>query len=328
VPPLRLPPRGLMPILDAALAFALTKLLVATVVSQIINLMRRLARTRRKQMAAMLEEYFKAEIKPVVDREMHRLSNRLDGKATNLLSDAAGELNETDLFPPAELERLERVSTAELIEKIKRSTLGAQLLTELNEEAKSIFDELGQRWEVVGDRFTQSFRAHTRYWATAVALLLALALNIDSIFIADSYIRDHQLAEAVTAQIDEIRTDAERAIEAARDTSATLVGDTLTFRRLEAQMDRLTQAGLPIGWRHYPHACVVTSADRAANRSARDACSARSGRSGLALWILGILLTAGLAGLGAPFWYDAVNGVARVARLGRTRSGAAAGRGT
>jgi AcrR family transcriptional regulator len=317
-----------MPILDAALAFALTMLLVATVVSQTINLMRRLARTRRKRMAAMLKEYFESEIKPVVDREMHRLSDRLDARVTNVLSDAAGKLTETDLFHPDELDHLERVSTAELIEKIRRSKLGAELLTELNEEAKTIFDELGRRWDVVGDRFTESFRTHTRYWATAVALLLALALNIDSIFILDSYIRDHRVAEAVTARIDEIRTDAERAIDAARDTSATLVGDTLTFQRLEAQIDRLTQAGLPIGWHYYPHACVVTSTDPATDRSARDACSARSGLSGLVLWILGIGLTAGLAGLGAPFWYDAVNGVARIARLGRTRSGAPAGRGS
>jgi hypothetical protein len=31
------------------------------------------------------------------------------------------------------------------------------------------------------------------------------------------------------------------------------------------------------------------------------------------MWILGILLTGVLAGLGAPFWYDTVVGISRIA---------------
>ena len=31
-------------------------------------------------------------------------------------------------------------------------------------------------------------------------------------------------------------------------------------------------------------------------------------------WIIGIMLTAGLASLGAPFWYDAISGISRSSR--------------
>jgi len=36
-------------------------------------------------------------------------------------------------------------------------------------------------------------------------------------------------------------------------------------------------------------------------------------------WAIGIVLTALLAGLGAPFWYDAVSSISRVARASRAK---------
>ena len=38
-------------------------------------------------------------------------------------------------------------------------------------------------------------------------------------------------------------------------------------------------------------------------------CRQKNNLGGWALWVLGIVLTAGLAGLGAPFWYDAIRGI-------------------
>jgi len=62
-----------MPILDAALAFALTMLVVATAVTQIVGLLRNTAKLRNAELQKMLPEYFNKELKPVVDRELNRV---------------------------------------------------------------------------------------------------------------------------------------------------------------------------------------------------------------------------------------------------------------
>ena len=45
----------------------------------------------------------------------------------------------------------------------------------------------------------------------------------------------------------------------------------------------------------------------------------RNNLGGWVLWLLGVLLTAVLAGLGAPCWSDTASGIARLAQ--KTRSG-------
>ena len=70
----------------------------------------------------------------------------------------------------------------------------------------------------------------------------------------------------------------------------------------------------PIGWAQFP-GCSANSTDpRCASKDAQT----------ILTWIFGCLLTACLAGLGAPFWYDAVSGLMSVAQRSRSSSAPAA----
>lgn len=295
-----------MPILDAALAFALTMLVVATVVTQLLNAARKLTKIRQKRMREMIEDFFGKELRPVVDRELLRLSDRIDEAGRKALEELPGGNEIIAAFP--ESEELVHVSTQELLERLKRSDLGSKLLTHLNDEAQGVFDELGRRWELVGERFTESYRMHSRRWTMAVAGLLALAVNIDSLQVLDSYLTNRHLTDAVTAQLSVIVEAADNAELAAADASDPVADLTA----LRDEMERLSQAGFPIGADHFPHACLVGS------DAGRADCEARMSLWGWTTWILGVLLTALLAGLGAPFWYDAVAGISKAAK-GRGR---------
>lgn len=300
-----------MPVLDAALAFALTMLVVATVVTQIVRVLRNTAKLRNEELQNMLTEYFKKELKQVVGRELNRVKKEVTANVSSKLSKAAKEFSESELFDEEELTVLVDVSTDELEERLKRSALGKELLTQLGDEAQKVFDELGRRYEVVGAKFTESFRKHSRWWATIVALILALALNIDSIYIATSYIRDQNLRQGAIARMDAIMSnyDAKVASLPGPESEGTMEALNQALNDTREEVNFLTAAGFPIGWSYFPHAGLKDASSMDFER--------RNDLGGWLMWIVGIVLTAGLAGLGAPFWYDAVTGISRFAQKAR-----------
>jgi len=302
-----------MPILDAALAFALTMLVVSTVITALVGFLQTLAKTRRNVMKEMLEEYYKKELQPVILRETIRLKGVIDDATAAKLKELAGEVNTSKLFTDKEIKNLVEASTSEITERLKRSDLGTKLLTDVKTEADSVFNELGERYEAIGDKFTASFRKNSRWWASAVALVLALALNIDSIFILDSYIKNQGLRNAVIAQRDTIEQDYKDLVSSfeGQDDTVTRKEVEEAFSESQSQITTLTGIGLPIGWTYFPHVGLK-------DNQAEEYTSNNNTR-GWTFWVLGILLTAGLAGLGGPFWYDAVGGVSRAADIARKK---------
>jgi hypothetical protein len=305
-----------MPYLDAALAFALTMLAVSTLVTQIVRLGQYFAGLRVRVMNEMLADYFKAELKPVIEREMNRLKNKVTDEVANEVKTKADKLGTTLPFTNDELKKLTDVSTEEIVERLKRSEMGTKLLQELGDQAKTIFDELGRRYEIVGEKFTLSFREHSRWWATGVALIVAFALNIDSLFIANTYIKNEGMRQAVVAQKDSLEkgydTLAGKLEQEQGKTEITREEFEQAFSDAKGQLDIFTSAGFPIGQSYFPYACMRTmdSPD----------CQNRNNTFGIIAWILGCFLTSLLAGLGGPFWYDVVSGISRAVKSARSAS--------
>ena len=80
----------------------------------------------------------------------------------------------------------------------------------------------------------------------------------------------------------------------------------------QEQIEDLQSLGFPIGWGYFPHSGCQD------DKALAKAYSLRDNPAGWASWMLGIILTALLAGLGSPFWYDAVSGISRIAQKART----------
>jgi hypothetical protein len=166
-----------MPILDAALAFALTMLVVATVVTQLVRLITTLANKRSATLKLMLANYFTEECHEVVERELNRI------KKSNLSAHTAitgatlppGGAGVAWSSPEAAAAARKYVNdkvagnevdipTSKLIELLKRSDMGKVLLQNLGNEAQAVFDELGKSYESVGDKFTEFYRSYSRRW--------------------------------------------------------------------------------------------------------------------------------------------------------------------
>ena len=304
-----------MPILEATIAFALTMLVVSTVVTQIVRLVQNITKLRRTELQKMLLDYFNKELKPVVKRELNRLKKdaNITDEVASGLTEAANNINKSALFNQNELTTLIEVSTEELTERLKRSTLGQKLLTELGNQAQAVFDELGRRYKVIGDKYTESFRKNSRHWAIFITVFLALAINIDSIHIMDSYIRSEGMRNSAIAQRDAFIEDYKVLVETLEkengEDSVSKEELEQTFGDSQEQLDVLTSVGFPIGWSYFPHSVFQEGESKDFQH--------RNNFGGWVMWVFGIILTVLLVGLGAPFWYDTVNGISRVVQRAR-----------
>jgi hypothetical protein len=218
------------------------------------------------------------------------------------------------LFTQEELKTLVDLSTEDFIERLKRSDMGAKLLKELGDKAQTVFDELGKRYEFIGTKFTKSFREHSRAWATVVALVIAFVLNVDSIFVVNTYINNEGMRQTVIAQKESLEqgynTIADKLEQDPNKTEITKPEFEQAFSDTKEQLDIFTSAGFPIGWSYFPHACIQNPKSLV--------CVERSNTPGKITWLFGCILTGLLAGMGGPFWYDVVTGISRAVQSVRS----------
>jgi hypothetical protein len=326
--------KNLMPLLDAILAFAVTMLVVATVVSLLVDVCHKVFALRKEDFEVMLVEFNEKELTPVIDRELARLTATLTPEKITDIQNAlarynatprAKALQEADLAAQAAPDNTTAIANAqvaavakakvdllqenpqavrihlttdELIEKLKRTELGTTILTTLGDKAKTVFDELAKRYEVIGEKYTAIFRKKARWIATGVALVLAIALNIDTVNVLQAYMSDQTLREAVVAKYSKAVADHEAAAKAQgtnADKQSNLEELKASVAKAQMEITGLNSAGFPIGYSYFPW--------HRPNGVSLFLCLS---------WIVGIALTAFFAGLGSPFWFDVVRGVAHM----------------
>lgn len=306
-----------MPYLDTALAFALTMLAVATLVTQLVRFFHNLAGIRNETMKDMLQEYFKEELQPIVDRELSRLKKEVPEDIAESIEKKADELGKKLPFTQKELAKLTEVSADELVERLKRSDMGKEFLEALGDKAKTVFDEFAKRYEILGIKFTKSYRSNARVWATVIALVLAFALNIDSVFIVNTYLTNQEMRQAVIGQesaiVDGYSAVAEQFEADTTKESITKEEFENAFADAQEELNTFTSAGFPIGWSYFPHTALQ---DKPTNDFDN-----RNTPLGWLTWVTGCVLTGLLAGLGGPFWYDFVAGVSHAAKSLRDQKG-------
>ncbi len=326
-----------MPILDAALAFALTMLVVASAVTQILNWIRNTAKLRNRVLHTMLDTFLSQELQPVLRRELVRGKDRLSEAVAKKLEGAASKLTTAQLFTSDELDRLVEVSTGEMIERLKRSKLGEDALAEMGDEADRAFTELATRYEALGERVSDSFRTNSKRWAHGVALALALVVNIDCLQLIKGYLQSGRVTATVLADLETAvgryenqlptaggvgtsggtadRTETDKAAEggAANTESNPWSPAIAAGQEMRERIENLENAGVPFGWSYFPYNGISSKT--------RDAFKAESTPYRWFLWVVGIWLTSYLAALGAPFWYDTVSGISKFARAARQATG-------
>ena len=136
------------------------------------------------------------------------------------------------------------------------------------------------------ERVSGWYKRQAQWITLAVALLLTVATNVDTIGFADRLSTDATLRAALVEQA-KVFANQQPASTPSNGSAAAGVADTnleTAVARVGARIQDLERLGLPIGWKAGDFPRAVTP-----------------------IKVLGLLLTVFAVSLGAPFWFDVLN---------------------
>lgn len=144
------------------------------------------------------------------------------------------------------------------------------------------------------------YRRRTHYWLLLIGTLSTLALNVNTITIAQHLARSKAAREVVVGRAEALVADSAATAALARGAVPAPADVAAARASLAARLDALESLNLPLGWGHLP---PVDGAPI----------------SWFLQQMVGLLLTILAITLGAPFWFDALNKVMSVRTTGATR---------
>jgi hypothetical protein len=330
--------------LDAALAFAITMLVLAMVVTTLVETLHRILGLREKGLALLLSNFYD---RILTSRSAGASIGEDDRQAfIDMMTINRGPVGRA---PMTALQRTLRVdarsedrkflnwiwggrrlgalSLMTFMERLGSSEYGGRLVTQASaagdRAVEWMLKDVAQKFEAFGVEASEYFEGRARLLSVIVGFVLAFAINVNALALFETFMRRPDVRQAViergsevTKRYEELQkqvaaantaipaagaataappsggaTEAQRQVEDARASVQRAADET------SASVSELRTLGVPIGW---TKAAVADS------------------RSQPARTLLGLILGGLLIGLGAPFWYKAVQALSGVRGAMRT----------
>lgn len=267
-----------MPLLDAALAFALTMLGLSSLIGFFQELIHGWSRVRTRQLEKMIERFFAEHLIPVAEERLAAASEvpkeQKDAFAQRLtsLSEATRSpqgdkaqlrpwlslFGVQDLLDQTRTHELEHIADEHLMALVEKSEAIQHWTARLGQDPNVVLAELRRGWQSLGAEFTERFRINAKVSATWLAVALAFGLNIDSLHLLEVYMHDDSSREAVIARqglvADSPSSDPSPSDGRPTEASAP------SMAQLQQQVAAFRGSAFPIGWNLYP-SCPPLSTD-------------------------------------------------------------------
>lgn len=329
--------------LEAMLAFALTMVALSTLVTAIMEVFHRFARSREAGFQVMTQKLFDEVIWPrlrsrgSIDQDqartefIHALTR--NPVATTSTGTAHGESRGkllasistvwegiTNTFAP---NRVAGMSVMEFMERFAGTQTGKTLANEAGDYVSTAINDLAQKFDRFGAGASQLFYHKARAISVGVSIGLAFAINVDAVRLFQSYLHDQPLRQRVIEkqeQFGEKMRDTNATLEKvasdpkAKDAQAELDAIKKGLADVQAGIGELRTLGVPIGHDYYPwcegknqNGDFTDSACKSQPDSFYEPLKTSAGRG----WFGSVLLAGLLIGLGAPFWFDLASGLSK-----------------
>jgi hypothetical protein len=181
-------------------------------------------------------------------------------------------------------------AVASLENKKLRDSLSV-VLRHAGKETKDVRQALEQHFDNSMERVSGWYKRHVQRLAFVIALICAVAFNVDTLAVIQRLNADPALAASL----------ADRAQDGAQATAqAAAPSQPVTLNSLQAQAAQIKNTSLPLGWQHVERALDPQHWPSPSNLTRQDVLNSL-------LMLLGWLITAAAATLGAPFWFDVIS---------------------
>lgn len=315
-----------MKLLDACLALALTLAMFASSATVLVELLQRALQRRVKQLRAMIGVVFDRYLaKPLaaagadvatlraafIDEVGQRHGVRQMLAAEQRPVDAA-EATAAPAAPTAPAAPVERVTVEDLLRRLARSPAFRDALARV--EAKTLrpaLEALAAGFAHLEADASALFATRARLLSNLCGIFLALAVNVDAVRLFDHYASD---------PVGTAKTIAELA--AARPSNGTQPqADAEAEQRIAATIDELrglAAVGVPVGATFFPYCSPPAGQAQFDPRCDRDLTGWAAFKTAIAaqpldafFWLLRVLVTGLLIGLGGPYWFDLAMALSR-----------------
>jgi len=188
--------------LQAALAFSLIMLVLATVVTLILETAYRALLTREKGFRIMMGRLFDEVLKPRTAHLMRGVTlaqareHFLNTVTRNQAYDE--EFNRVRGF--IQPNQLASMTMMEFADRLADTAVGKAIARGGSEYVESAINDLAQKFERFGAASSQRFQDHARFWCVLTSILLAFVANVDAVRVFQELLNDDQLTSGIIAQ--------------------------------------------------------------------------------------------------------------------------------
>jgi len=338
--------------IQAALAFALIMLVLATVVTIILESCYKLLLIREKGFRLMMARMFDDVLKPRVGHLLRGVTvpEAREEFLETVTRNQAYEKKHGAIRARAQPDQLSSMTMMQFADRLADTEVGRAIARGGTAYAENAINDLSLKFDRFGAATSRRFQDQARFWCVLVSVLLAFVANVDAVRLIHSLVRDQALTDEVIARYgDRVGEDASRPQDAVaslkamaelRDQKVISEADFDSFKQnlvsTQLKLGELRDTGLPITFAAWPF-CMGAVDDARPDKAWDGRCPAVT-RSLLSVqgagevagrlwsgagftWFLSVLLAGALIGLGAPFWFDLARGLSRsVQLLGASRS--------
>lgn len=296
-----------MKLLDACLALVLTLAVFASSATVLVELLQTALRQRLKQLRAMLglafdrhlEQALKDANIPTTEIAALRASfvdaTAYREGAGRMIADNSGWLTRTLTTPAL---AATSVAVDDLLRRLARDTSFQSAFARLETvKLRKALEALAAGFAHVEADASALFATRARALSTLCGIALALAVNVNAVRIFDRYAGDPAGTAKTLAELT-------AAYDSAKGRAAPAPGD--AEQRIAAMIDELrdlSAVGVPVGRSFFP-ICDPPPGQPQPDPLCKATLSGGEFARHLAFWLVCVLVTGILIGLGGPYWFD------------------------
>jgi len=320
--------------LDALLAFAITMMVLSTIVSAIVEAGHTLLNQRSKGLERLMEHMFDKVIAP-------RLAGRMPADVTG--SRFVKQMTDMRWLPIetnatqwkkiyyaianklGRVDKVQKLTTLEFLERVAESSVGAAVVSRFKKtadenQALGIFlEDLVSKFEDFGDNASTYFARRARMYSVIVGFILVFSINFSAIDMAKTLIQSESARSALIEQSDaiaeQLNEQLKRELEKAKNSDGGSVPNPEfdpkeLERSIKEGVRTLQESQLPVGWQHAPWQSEQKN-------TAWEKFSEWITFGDFVHWAGSVLLGGLLVGLGGPFWFDTYRRLASLSSVAR-----------
>ncbi len=300
-----------------------------------------------------LQPLIEAQVKEKYGTEPATLQNELEKHLTTFLD----EIRNSPLEPKKDkskfswlgdwlrwfgADKSSQLSTEEFVRRLARSETGRAVYQQASAHLETVVNNINLRYEELMEAMRDYIKNSSTVLSVVIGIILAFSFNVDAVRILNFYLENPNVAEKIANKADEYLKSYEEARERMEKAFAELEASDsadvdskkaakMELEKMNKRFEQISEAasdleiqGIPIGIDYFPYCRYRTlEGDCFPCLDSEARFKNQSFEKRLTLdylfWILKILITGMLIGLGGPFWYDAVRGLMRTTQLFRGR---------